>query len=149
MPWITIGITITCFTILSVFYKLSERKNCNTVSFSAWLFTAAALTSLATLLKHDQVVMDRAISPWLLLMAVSSGVCAITCIGCLIKALRTGSSLSVANIFLNVSILIPILFSLFFLGEEPSLTTVLGILCFIVFVYLLNTGYTPVQEGAQ
>lgn len=57
---------------------------------------------------------------------------------CLLRALKCGGKLSIVSVIGKLSLTVPILFSMVFLGEKLSLLRMIGLGLFVLFVVLLQ-----------
>ena len=69
--------------------------------------------------------------------AVGFGVCYAASFLCFMYAIKEGS-LALTSLALSYSLVIPTLFGLIFLGEDPTVFLVIGIVLLLVSLYLIN-----------
>ncbi len=136
MPTTYIIISILCFSSLSVLYKVAHKTGCKELVFIGMLnLVAALISSVNTLVVRSAW---RAAPAGAITLGLLGGLAGVLGMHSMLRALKRQAPLAIISTLLNLSILIPILFATLFLGETVTLTRVVGLLLFVVFIVLLN-----------
>lgn len=135
-----VGMAIVCFSGLSLLNKIAERRQCETAAYVGAMNAIACVFSLVML---QTKAGSGAVPGAVLALGVGGGIISVLCLTCVLAALRSGGPLTIVITLGNLSILIPIVFSMVFFGEKLTLQRLLGLVLFAVFVALLNW---PEQE---
>jgi uncharacterized membrane protein len=142
-----ISITILAFAALSTAYKVSQVTRCESWVFLAGLYTIGALSGTIALAGHTRSL-QFPLSVWM--MGAGAGLVGISSVLCFLRAMKLGGSLSLVNTIMQMSLCVPIIYAVCFLGERLTLMRVIGLALFVVFVMLLNEPAKPAgKEEAQ
>lgn len=145
--YLSISITILAFAALSTAYKVSQVTKCESWVFLGGLYVVGAISSTIALAGHAGSLLFP-LSVWL--MSSGAAVAGMFSMFCFLGALKLGGSLSLVNTIMLMSLCVPIIYSVCFLGEKLTLMRLIGLALFVVFVVLLNgPGKPAVKEGEQ
>lgn len=140
-------VTILAFAGLSVMYKVQQVRKCEAWVFLGALYMVGAVSSVVGLV-GQKAGLHAPLG--VCVMGAAAGAAGVVCVSCLLRALRLGGNLSLVNIISMMSISIPIVFAMCFLGEKLNLLRALGLALFVVFVVLINEpAKVKGEEGAS
>ena len=140
-----IMITILAFAGLSIMYKVQQVKKCESWVFLGALYIVGAVSSVVALAGHR----TGAHAPiGVCVMGATAGAAGVVCVMFFFRALRLGGKLSLVNIISMMSISVPIIFAMCFLGEKMNLLRALGLALFVLFVVLINEPAKAKESGS-
>jgi len=137
------SITILAFAAVSTSYKVSQVRKCESWVFLGGLYTLGALSAGITFASQVHNL-HFPVSIWV--MGLGSGALGLSSLLCFLRALKMGGSLSLANIIVQMSLCVPIIYAVCFLGEKLTVMRVVGLALFVVFLVLLNEPAKPSKE---
>lgn len=145
--YLSMAITILAFAALSSAYKLSQVLKCESWVYMSGLYVVGAASGCLALVGKAGSL-DFPLSVWI--MGVGAGVLGIGSLLCFLRAMKLGGSLSLVNTIVQVSLCVPIVYAVCFLGEKLTVMRVAGLALFVVFLILLNEPAKPKgEETAQ
>lgn len=126
-------VTIFAFAGLTVMYKVQQVKKCESWVFLGGLYVVGAASSALGMVGH------RLHAPvGVYIMGAAAGAAGVVCVICFLRALKLGGKLSFVNVISQMSLCIPILYVVCFLGEKLNPLRIAGLALFVVFVLLIN-----------
>ncbi len=140
---LSVGITVLSFAALSSAYKLSQVLKCESWVYMSGLYAVGAASGCIALVGKEGSL-DVPLSVWI--MGAGGGVLGISSLLCFLRAMKLGGSLSLVNTIVQVSLCVPIVYSVCFLGEKLTALRVAGLVLFVVFLLLLNEPAKPKDE---
>ena len=135
-----LSISIICFTLFSLVYKMTARKGYDALTVATVQYvTALVFVSAATLVLKPAPLNLRAIG-----LGVCGGTSMFVAIGTFFYVVRYGY-LSVAWAIINLSVMIPVLASVAFWHEAPNVWQLVG----LVFVVVALLSFVQVKGLSQ
>lgn len=132
---ISITLAALGYTGLMAMYKVAKVAKCEYSVFLGGLFGIGAVSSGLGIAAAGSNL-QAPLFVWL--MGTAAGVLGVLTIVCLFRALGLGGNLALVNVFTSLSIVVPIVFALLFLGENLNLLRAAGLGLFVLFVVLIN-----------
>jgi uncharacterized membrane protein len=139
-------VTILAFASLNVMYKVSHVRKCESWVFLGGLYAVGAASSAFGLVSQKTGFHIPAVI-WV--MGIGAGAMGVTCLLCLLRALKLGGKLSLVTVISQMSLSVPILYAMLVMGEKLTAMRVVGLLLFVVFVILLNEPAGAKSEEAS
>ncbi len=137
-----IVMAILSFSLLSIIGKVAQMRGCNTAAFVGIMNAVGALISVAGIVAAGVAWKPQGLK-MVALLGVAGGAAGVIGFASVLAAYRRNGNLAIVSTLVNLSLLIPIVFSVIFMGETLTATRVVGLGLFVVFVALLHD---PVRE---
>lgn len=117
--------------LLCVFYKLSERFNCIPINIALTQFFSATLASLI----YSYLVSGFSLNFVTVIIGFIGGIASFGAIYFFLNLIRLGK-FSLSVVIINLSLLIPILISIFVFNERPTFLTYIAFILVIMTFFL-------------
>ncbi len=122
------------FTLFGLFYKLSDYKKCNPVMMNTGMTFFAGLMALLFLLVNKSFQYSFNVG----MLGLLGGTFFFAATLLVLYALKNGGKISVCWTMLNLGMVIPVLFSLFFWKEGLDVKGILGLLLICSSIILIG-----------
>lgn len=132
---------IVCLSAFVFVLKKSQLHGSNVFAFTAVLYLTGFFISAATILfgqRSPDLPSAAAMPSTVAALALGAGIASVGGFLLHLQAIRVGAKLSLLTIIGNLSILIPIGYSMLFFQEKMSPMKWGGIFLFVVFAFLLR-----------
>ena len=138
-------LTILAFAGINIMYKISQLRKCESWVFLSSMYAVACVSSVIVLFsKNDGLEMPGKV----LAMGVGTGLASALCTISVLRALKVGGKLSLVTVVAKLSLSVPVVYSMLFLGEKMTRLRIIGLALFVIFVILLQEPEKAVKKEA-
>ena len=144
MGWIYLTVVVLAITATAVFAKLAAIRQITPLDLAVSLFTVSTLFGLLVLGPQMPLKMTRET----LLISLAAGVGGGFAVLAFNAAVRAGH-FGFSNAIYRSSFLVPVLYSVLFLGAALRLTTIIGIMLILAGFFLISQSTASFERGRK